>query len=149
MLRTTKKTLIALLAADNEKQGASPEASAQQRPTRAPEPPTKNQAEAANAAPAKSSEQEKCDTATTVAFDVGLRSLVLSICTDSVCVGLRMMERFQQYQQHAHRWQGRPQASACSAATLVYQIDSGQAVVVSVDLMRLLALSELELAGIN
>ena len=134
-MRTTKKTLIALCAADNDKQGASPEASAQQRPTKAPEPPTKNQPEASNAASAKSSEQEKCDNATTtVAFDVGLRSFVLSICTDSVCVGLRMMERFQQYQQHAHLWQGRPQASAYSAATLVYQIDSGQALAVSVDL---------------
>ncbi len=51
------------------------------------------------------------DAAATVELKVKLRSLVLSISTDSVCVGLRMMERMQQYQQHAHLWQGRPQVS--------------------------------------
>ncbi len=82
-----------------------------EQPSRAPEPPSRQQCEtelpfppaqpAASAAPT--------DATATVELAVKLRSLVLSISTDSVCVALRMMERMQQYQQHAHLWQGRPQ----------------------------------------
>lgn len=106
--------------------------SSHQPPTRAPEPtphdgsrstPPHHQ-DSGSSPPFRESNPpcQPTKTTATVELDVKLRSLVLNLSTDSVCVGIRMMERFQQYQQHAHLWQGRPQVHSLLRATIVTAI---------------------------
>lgn len=85
-----------------------------QQPSRAPEPPPRQHSETELPFPEPPAAAKPTDATATIELAVKLRSLVLSISTDSVCVGIRMMERFQQYAQHAHLWQGRPQVSMCT-----------------------------------
>ena len=92
-------------AAVSEKEAQT--GSSHQQPSKAPEPPSHQQS--SPPFPDSPPPCQPTNTTATVELDVKLRSLVLNLSTDSVCVGIRMMERFQQYQQHAHLWQGRPQ----------------------------------------
>ena len=106
------------VAAVHDTREAQTESSSHQQPSRAPEPPRQqgstphppHQEPTSNPPfPESPPPCHPTHTTATVELDVKLRSLVLNLSTDSVCVGIRMMERFQQYQQHAHLWQGRPQ----------------------------------------
>ena len=98
------------IVADKDAQSAQEQRSSQhQEPPKAPPPPAKEQSESGLPFPEPQFAAKPTDATATVELNVKLRSLVLSLCTDSVCVGIRMMERLQQYQQHAHLWQGRPQ----------------------------------------
>ena len=110
----TVTTKLNTCAADNDKQDTNTNGTSDhQHPPRAPEPLPRQQAETELPSPPAQSPASSAptDATATVELAVKLRSLVLSISTDSVCVALRMMERLQQYQQHAHLWQGRPQVS--------------------------------------
>lgn len=96
---------------DGDKKDARTNGTSPTQPSKAPEPPPRQQSAPDIPFPQPPPPCPPDNATATVELDVKLRSLVLSICTDSVCVGIRMMERFQQYQQHAHLWQGRPQVS--------------------------------------
>lgn len=119
-------------AAVNDKREAHTGGSSHQQPSRAPEPtphqgssspPPQHQDSGSNP-PFRESPPpcQPTNTTATVELDVKLRSLVLNLSTDSVCVGIRMMERFQQYQQHAHLWQGRPQVQSLLCSTNITAI---------------------------
>ena len=108
-----KSCKLLVFAADKDAHNTQADSSSQhQEPPKAPPPPGKEQVEADSPFPDPQIAAAKpLDATATVELNVKLRSLVLSLCTDSVCVGIRMMERLQQYQQHAQLWQGRPQVN--------------------------------------
>lgn len=99
-------------AAVSDRKEPHTDGSSHQQPIRAPEPPPHHKSPSNSSFPQSQRPCQPIDTTATVELDVKLRSLVLNMSTDSVCVGIRMMERFQQYQQHAHLWQGRPQVQS-------------------------------------